>query len=102
MRILPEMVSKIGLLDAATVRKVIAAYTVAEGYEKAMRRYEEGEDEREEVVPIVSSANYDVALQVTEFAVHILDTAIVALGGRPQDQEWWSPPKSWLHSTGSG
>ena len=81
VRIFPDVISKLGLLDAVTIRKVIAAYNVAEGYERALRHVQP--DEFEEVS--IERSGFGTIMRLTEFAVNIQDTAIAALGGRPQD-----------------
>jgi hypothetical protein len=83
VRILHDMVSKLGLLDAITIQKVIAAYNVVERYEKIVR-IEGVEDELEKGLELIriDRQRFDDAIETTEDVMKYLDTAIVALGGR--------------------
>jgi hypothetical protein len=87
IRILPDMVSKLGLLDVITVQKVIAAYNAVEGYEKNIfvpdgsDRKLERKDELGRWI-LIKRPQFEWVTGITEKTVKILDTAIVALGGR--------------------
>jgi hypothetical protein len=95
VRLLPDVIPKLGLLDAATVRKVIAAYNVAEGYDQVLRSNRQESEPR-----MLDPSSVDAVIELTEFAMDVQDRAILALGGRPRDHEWRSPPQNWLRSTG--
>ena len=92
IRILPDLVPKVGLLDVDTVRKVMHAYNVAETIGEFFRRVPKESRPLE-----LGRQKVDVIIKTLEWSVGIQDRAILALGGRPGGEDSVPPPQEWWH-----